>query len=188
MTRVIVFLMMLTYLLPSDGSAQAAPSLGDRARVRQVDGTVLTGTLTAMSPETIRLSIDSASRPAEVPVARIELLETSLGQRRNYSKYMGLTVAASAIAGIIISFAADPCKKGSSFCVGPQSRDELVLLGLAGGAIIGLPVGSVVGTVVREERWKALPLPAPFASGLTIRPVIGRGVGFAISVTCHTPE
>ena len=54
--------------------------------------------------------------------------------------------------------------------------------------IIGLLVGAVVVTVVRKERWKALPLPAPYASGLTIRPVIGRGVGFAISVTCHTPE
>ncbi len=39
-----------------------------------------------------------------------------------------------------------------------------------------------MGTVIREERWNAASLPAPAASRLTIRPVIGSGVGFGGSV------
>ena len=36
MTRAIVFLMTLMFVLPSDGSSQAVPSPGDRIRIRQV--------------------------------------------------------------------------------------------------------------------------------------------------------
>ena len=39
-----------------------------------------------------------------------------------------------------------------------------------------------MGTVIREERWNPASLPAPAASRLTIRPVIGSGVGFGGSV------
>ena len=87
MTKTIVFLMTLMFVLPFDGSAQAVPSPGDRIRIKQVDGTVLTGTIATFSAETIQLSVDSSR--VEVPVARIEVLETSLGQRHNYPKYIG---------------------------------------------------------------------------------------------------
>ena len=56
----IVFLMTLMLVLPSDGSSQAAPSPGDRIRIRQVDGTTLTGTLSTRSAETIQLSVGAA--------------------------------------------------------------------------------------------------------------------------------
>ena len=77
----IVFLMTLMFVLPSDGSSQAVPSPGDRIRLRQLDGTVLTGTLATFSAETIHLSVDSSR--VEVPVAQIEALEISRGQRSN---------------------------------------------------------------------------------------------------------
>ena len=184
MTRTIVFLTMLMSVLPSDGSAQAVPSPGDRIRIRQVDGTVLSGTLTTLSPETIQLSVGSDDRMAEVPVAQIEVLETSLGQRRNYPKYIGITVAATSFVGAVIAvIAGEPCSAASGFCVGPETAGELILLGLAGGAIIGLPLGAVVGSVKRQERWNPVPLPPRAESGLiTIRPVIGSGVGFAGSI------
>ena len=51
MTRTIVILMTLMSVLPSDGSSQAVPSLGHRIRIKQVDGTVLTGRLATLSPE-----------------------------------------------------------------------------------------------------------------------------------------
>ncbi len=180
MTRVIVILITLMFVLPSDGSSQDMPSRGDRIRIRQMDGTVLTGTLAALSPETIQLSVGSDD-VAEVPVARIEVLETSLGQRSNYPKYIGITVAVTSIVGAIIGASWEPCS-GSGFCIGPDSRGGGIALGAAGGAIIGLPLGWIVGSMIREERWNPVALPAPAASGLTIRPVIGSGVGFAASV------
>ena len=182
MTRTIVFLMTLMSVLALDGSAQAVPSPGDRIRIKQMDGTVLTGTLTTLSPETIQLSVGSDDRTAEIPVARIEALEISLGQRRNYPKYIGLTVAATSIAGAIIGAIAydnEPC---SFLCIGPQTRGEYVGLGFVAGAIIGLPLGAMIGYEVREERWNPASLPAPAESRLTIHPLIGSGVGFAGSV------
>jgi hypothetical protein len=174
--------LLLGLVLPFDGSAQAVPSPGDRIRIKQVDGTVLTGTLATFSPETIQLSIGSDD-VAEVPVARITVLETSLGRQRNFGKYFGLTLAAASVAGAIIGAIAyvdtGPC---SWLCIGPQTRGEYIAWGLVGGAIIGLPLGAIIGSQVREERWNRVALPAPTAPRLTIRPVIGGRVGFAGSV------
>ena len=70
----------------------------------------------------------------------------------------------------------------SFLCIGPQTRGESMAWGLGIGAIIGLPLGVIIGSEVREERWNRVALPAPTAPRLTIRPVIGSGVGFAASV------
>ena len=179
MTRTIVFLMTLVFVFPSDGSSQAVPSPGDRIRIRQVDGTVLTGTLVLpLSPETIQLWIGSDERMAEVPVARIEVLETSTGPQRRFHKYFGLTVAATSILGATIGFIAyDPSCTFLCF-----TRSQHVGIGFVGGVLIGLPLGAIIGSVVREERWNPVSLPAPVASGLSIRPVIGSRVGFAGSI------
>ena len=179
MARVMVFLVTLMFVLPSDGSSQAVPSPGDRIRISQMDGTVLTGTLAAWSADTIQLSVDSSR--VEVPVARIAVLETSLGQQHNYPQYFGLTVAATSIVGATIGFIASVDSEPHPF-VGPDTRIEYIVLGFAGGALVGLPLGAIIGSVVREERWNPVSLPAPAASRLTIRPVIGSGVGFAASL------
>jgi len=177
-----VLLMTLVVVLPSDGSAQAVPSPGDRIRIKQVDGTVLTGTITTLSPETIQLSVGPDDRTAEIPVARIEVLETSLGQRRNYPKYIGITVAVTSIVGATIGGFWEPCG-GTGFCIGPETRSEGILLGFGIGALVGLPLGVIIGSLaVTEERWNPASLPAPAESRLTIHPLIGSGVGFAGSV------
>ena len=188
MTRTIVFLMTLMFVLPSDGPAQA-PSPGDRIRIRQVDGTLLTGTLSTRSAETIQVSVGATGPMVEVPVEGIEALEISLGRQRRFLKYFGLTLAATSIAGAIIGAIAyedtGPC---SFLCIGPQTRGESMAWGLGIGAIVGLPLGAIIGYDVREERWNPASLPAPAASGLTIRPVIGSGVGFAASVRVVSPN
>ncbi len=178
MTRTIVFLMTLMFVLPSDGPAQA-PSPGDRIRIRQMDGTLLTGTFSTRSAETIQLSVGAAGPMVEVPVEGIEILEISLGRQRRSGKYFGLTVAAASIVGATIGFIA---YEPGSFGYGPETRSQYTLLGLGIGALVGLPLGALMGTVIREERWNPASLPAPAASRLTIRPVIGSGVGFGGSV------
>ena len=182
MPRVMAILMTLMFVLPSDGSSQAVPSPGDRIRIKQVDGTVLTGTLAALSPETIQLSVGSDDRMVEVPVEGIEALEISLGRQHNYPKYFSLTLAAASIVGAMIGFIAYEDSEPCSFLCIPDTRTQYIALGFAGGALVGLLLGELIGSAVREERWNPLALPAPAASGLTIRPVIGSGVGFAASV------
>ncbi len=179
MTRTVVFLVTLMFVLPSDGPAQA-PSPGDRIRIRQVDGTILTGTFSTRSAETIQLSVGAAGPMVEVPIEGIEALEISLGQRSNYPKYIGLTVAASSIVGATIGFIAYEDQPCSPFCVGP--RAEFIGWGFVVGVSVGLPLGAIIGYVVTEERWNPASLPAPAASRLTIRPVIGSGVGFTGSI------
>ena len=95
MTRATVCVMALVSVFPSDGSAQAVPSPGDRIRIKQMNGTVLTGTLATLSPETIQLSVGSEGPMVGVPVEGIAVLETGLGRQRRFDKYFGLTVAAT---------------------------------------------------------------------------------------------
>jgi hypothetical protein len=182
MPRAMVFLMTLMFVLPSDGSAQAAPSPGDRIRIRQVDGPVLTGTFATASAETIQLSLDSEGPTVEVPVEGIEALEISLGRQRRFGKYIGLTVAATSLVGATIGLMAYDDRPCSFLCFGPNTRGEYMGLGFAYGVLIGLPLGALIGSVVREERWSPVSLPAPAASRLSIRPVIGSQVGFAGSI------
>ncbi len=176
MPRVMVILMTLMFVLPSDGSAQAVPSPGDRIRIKQVDGTVLVGALAAWSEETIQLSVDSSR--VEVPVARIEVLETSLG-RDVSPKILGISMAAASVVGATIgAIAWKPC---TFLCFSPfesEHRSTAVLAGFGLGALGGL----LVGLFIRPERWNPVSLPAPAASRLTIRPAIGSGVGFAGSI------
>ena len=67
----------------------------------------------------------------------------------------------------------------TSFCF---TRGQEVGIGFLKGISIGLLPGAIIGSVVREERWNPVSLPAPVASGLSIRPVIGSRVGFAGSI------
>ena len=120
----------------------------------------------------------------EVPVEGIAVLETSLGRHRRFVKYLGLTVAATSIVGATIGGIAyedsGPC---SFLCIGPDTRGGWMAWGFGIGALVGLPVGAIIGSVVREERWNPLALPTLGESRLTIRPVIGNGVGFAGSIS-----
>ena len=183
MTRMMVFLTTLMFSLPCAGSGQVAPSPGDRIRIRQVGGAVLTGTLTTLSPETIQLSVGSGDRMVEVPVARIEVLQISLGRQRRFLKYFGLTVAAGLVLGATSGgIFWEPC---SFLCFTPfqtETRGTAIRNGFGIGALVGLPLGAIIGSNVREERWDPVSLPAPAESRLTIRPVMGSGVGFAGSV------
>ncbi len=177
MTRMMAFLTTLMFSLPSDGSGQVAPSPGDRIRIRWVDGTVLTGTFSTRSEETIQVSDGAAGPTVEVSVEGIEALEISLGRQRRFLKNFGLTVAAASILGGTLGLIAYEIDDGEL-----GSRGEYIGGGAAFAAYFGLPLWALIGYLVKEERWNPASLPAPAESRLTIRPVIGSGVGFAASI------
>ena len=164
MPRVMVFLMTLMSVLPSDGSSQALPSPGDRIRIRQVDGTVLTGTLAAWSEETVQLSGESVDRRMEVPVSAIEALETSLGRSHRFGTYYGISVAASSILGGLVGLS-----RSGNASIG---RGENAAGGLLLGYLVGIPLGAVIGSLVTGERWSPVAIPGSAQSGPTVRPVI----------------
>ena len=169
-----IVLMTLMFVLPSDGSSQAVPSPGDRIRIKQMDGTLLTGTLDTWSEETIQLSVGSAVQ--RIRVERIDVLETSLGQRHRFRKYIAPSMLGGAVVGAV--YFGITATGGSGF----NATDVGIGAGFIIGGLIGLPVGFILGSVFTEERWNPVALPAPAAPRLRIRPVIGRGVGFAGSI------
>jgi hypothetical protein len=164
--------MALIAVLSSDGSAQAPPSPGDRIRIRQVDGTVFTGTLDLWSTESVQLSGESVGRRWEVPVSAIETLEMSLGRQRSFGKYYGLTLAASTIVGGIIGLT----KSSSS---DPYYRGRSAAGGAFVGYLVGIPLGAFLGSRVTKERWSPVATQGFAPSGPTIRPVTDGDVGLA---------
>ncbi len=170
MTRATAYLVALIAILPPTGAAQAPPSPGDRIRIRQVDGTVHTGTLDTWSTDTVQLFGESTDRRWEVPVSAIESLEMSLGRSRSFGKYYGLTLAASTIVGGLIgltkSSSSDPFHLGRSAGGGAFV-----------GYLVGIPLGAFVGSRITNERWSPVAIPGLAQSGPTIRPVTGSEVG-----------
>ncbi len=178
MTRTIAFSIALMFVLPSGGLAQAVPSPGDRIRIKQVDGTVLTGTLATLSTEAVQLSVGTDR--ADVPVERIDVLETSLGLHRNVGKYIGWTVGIGAIVGAAYGGINWEASNSSSSFSGLNTVGMNIVAGFFAGALIGLPVGVIIGLGSDyEEQWNRVPIPRP---RLTIRPVIGSRLGFGASV------
>ena len=164
--------MALIVALPSDGSAQAPLSPGDRIRITQVEGADLRGTLATFSRERIELSVDAAGPVVAVPFSAIESLEMSLGRQRRFGKYYGLTVAASTIVGGIVGLV-------RPFPSVVSRRVYNTVSGLVVGYMVGVPLGLFVGSRVTEERWNPVGISGSAQSGPTIRRVIGSEVGLA---------
>ena len=174
----IVLLMTLMFLLPSNGSAQAVPSPGDRIRIKQVDGTVLTGTLATLSAETIHLSVDSSrvEGTIAIPRSQITTLERQEGTRskRNLVGAVGL-LAGGAIA--VDTRDTNDCELGARGILSCMGRVVgRVALGMAAGAV----VGALVGSAIRTENWVIVPLieVAPTIQG-TSASEFGFGLRFA---------
>ena len=179
MPRVMVFLVTLMSVLPSDGSAQAVPSPGDRIRIKQVDGTVLTGTLSTLSAETIQLSVDSSRVEGTIAISRSEIatLERQEGTRSK-SNVVGPVVGFLAGGAIAVATLPDRDCPGYDYgCVQAAVARSVgyVALGIVAGAV----VGALIGSAFRTENWVIVPLieVAPTRQG-TSASVFGFGLRF----------
>ena len=167
MTRTIVFLMTLMVLLPSGGSSQDIPSPGDRIRITQVDGTILTGTLAGVSDEVIQLSVDS-SRVVDrttFPRSGIATLERQEGtsDKRNLGGVVGL-LAGGAIAWATLGDHEDRCDQQflstrQFVCLGAADINNITddVLRVFLGVAIGGVVGALIGSAIRTENWVIVP-------------------------------
>ena len=186
MTRTMVLLMTLVVVLPLDGSAQAVPSPGDRIRIEQVDGTVLTGTLATVTTEAIRLSVDSSRVEDGITIRRSQIatLERQEGtrSRSGAGSVIGL-LAGGVIAVATLKESPDDCELGFPGVVGCASEDFEQLLGDVGRVALGVVAGAVggylIGSAFRTENWVVVPLieVAPTRQG-TSASVFGFGLRF----------
>jgi hypothetical protein len=185
MMRACGILTLVITACPLPASAQTGPEpgpeQGDRVRIVQLDGSVVTGTLDRHVSGEVGVLIDSTGEAWVIPEEEIESLERSLGPQRRFGKYLGLTVAASSLTlGTIAAVTWEPCE--GWFCFGPESSGEAFILGAAGGVILGLPLGAIIGAIVKEERWESVSPRGTRKVALTVRPVVGRQIGFSASL------
>lgn len=179
MRNVLVAAIAMALTTPTLGNAQARPTVGDRVRVQQADGRMVVGTVERISPEEIVLGGSTLSLDG------IESIERSLGERRRFGRNLAITMGVAAGAGGLISAISwSPCREtGFLACMlHPESRSDAFAWGFAGGGIVGLPLGIIIGLAEKSERWE--PVTRPFFGPVALRLVTGggRGVGVRASL------
>ena len=177
-------IVLFSMFLPAYGSAQPTPSEGERVRIHQVNGTVVTGTVQAVSPQAVRLLGTTGGAEWEIAQDQIRQIERSLGLHRKFWRNFGITVAVSAVGfGALAAVSWSPCTPTEFFGCGmhESSRGEAFQVGLVGGAIIGVPIGLIVGLAVKKERWEPLSLSGQGQDRFSIRPILGRELGLSAS-------
>jgi hypothetical protein len=181
----IIVLVILAMGSPAYALGQAVPSQGDRVRISRVDGTVETGIFQSASAQGVQLRpVLGSTRPA-ISLEEIELMERDLGRHSRFWRNFGITVGAS-IVGIAMLAATtwEPCVSTQPFgcLLAPQSRSEAVGMGALAGLVIGLPIGTLVGSAVKYERWEPLSLSGSGQAAFSIQPIVGRRFGLSASL------
>lgn len=187
MRMMTVLLIAIAVFAPRNALAQVV--VGDRLRMEMVDGAALEGVVSSLSTESIFVREQGTGPELEILHTEIRSLERSLGRQRQFGKNFGVTVGISAGAlGLLSAAAWEPCT-GDFFNCGltPEHRAGAFAWGLAGGTLVGLPLGVVIGLARKSEQWE--PLSIPGTEGATIRlvPVVGAGFGIAGAISFGGP-
>ena len=143
MTKAMVFLVTLMFLLPSHGSAQAGPNPRDRTGIR-IQPSVDSGWRAYRPPSA---GWRRVSDGAGVPIQGIEALETMLGGPMS-GKHFAMTVAATTIVGGTIG--GITWERCTFLCISPfetETRGKAIFNGSAIGAVVGA-LGGLIYSVV----------------------------------------
>ncbi|MSR19672.1 MAG: hypothetical protein EXR91_01645 [Gemmatimonadetes bacterium] len=176
--KALMIVALVAATLPIAAGAQSVATAGDRIRIRQTDGSSVVGTVVEASDSQMRL----LGPGGEFVVARDEIrtLERSRGEGRAFAKNFFVTTGAGALVfGFLSAATFEQC---SGFCIGPTSTGEAFTWGVVGGGILSMPIGVIVGLVVKGERWDRLFLPRPANVALSFAPVRGGGFAFRASI------
>jgi hypothetical protein len=139
---------------PELGIAQYPVPEGARIRVRQQPNLVWVGTLHALSADTV-IFTDAQGQRYSLARQNIEL-ERSIGRMQSFWKNFGLTVGGAAVAGGLVSAISwTECNDSGPFgcLLEPGSRGEAFGWGVIAGGLVGVPVGVLLGAVIKPERW-----------------------------------
>jgi hypothetical protein len=184
MKKLLVTAIALALLGPAYIAAQDGPSIGDRVRLQQVDGTVLVGTVEGISMD--ELVLGSATTDSRtLSLGGIESIERSLGEQRRFGRNLAISMGIAAGAGGLLSAVSwSPCREtGFMACfLHPESRGQAFTWGFVAGGVIGLPVGVIVGLAAKGERWQPIARPAVGRVALGLVTGGGRGVGVRASI------
>lgn len=176
--KALMLVALMAATLPIATGAQSVATAGDRIRFRQADGSSVVGTVVEASDSRMRLL--GPGGEFVVAADEIRTLERSRGEGRDFAKNFFVTTGAGALVfGILSAATFEPC---SGFCIGPTSTGEAFAWGVLGGGILSMPIGVIVGLVVRGEQWERLSLPRPANVALSFGHVSGNGFAFRGSI------
>ncbi len=149
---VLVFAVLLA---PGLATAQGPLAEGARIRIKQPPKVVWVGTLHALSTDSVAF-VDAYGKRFSLARHNIEI-ERSIGRTRNFWKHFGLTIGGGAVVGGLLSAITwTECRDTgflSCFLV-PESRAEAFGYGFLAGGVVGVPVGVLLGSLVKVERWE----------------------------------
>ncbi len=154
MPRATVFLITLMFALPSEGSAQAAPTressvnaleVGQRVRVRAADALSIEGVFLGLEGQDMLLRTTPAEQARRVPVDRLEALWV---RKRATGKGAEIGAFVGGVLGVVFGVLLSEVICNNEDCEG----DTLgAALGLgAFGAIHGAVLGALIGSLVRS--------------------------------------
>lgn len=141
----------------SAGGAQQRYDLEPGTRVRLVGPGVSGGEqvvrIVAAGGDTVAFRSERESVTRTLPIADIQAVDVSMGERRQVMRGAGLGLALGAGIGIVLGYATyEPC---DGWCIlGPSSRSESAAFGGIGGGVLGLLVGTTIGVFNKTEKWQ----------------------------------
>jgi len=134
--------------------AQVVPDEGSPIRVFPAEGGRWEGRYVDRSHT--HLLAEGPQGPSQWAFEDIREIQVGVGPHRPVVPTMFATSGILAAGfGLLGALAEPECE---SWCIGPQTRGEGFIWGAIGGAILGLPVGFVIGLIPRE-RWMEGALP-----------------------------
>ena len=149
---------------------------GARVRVTLPNDEPRAGVVVTRSADTLVVRWDALAQTAAIPLGQITNLELSTGRHRPMAKAAGWGAAIGAGAGAILGAATySPCD-GFDCIVTPGSRSEATAYGAAGGGVLGLLIGGLVGLKSHEE-WERVSFTPRIASSRSV------GTGLLVSLT-----
>jgi hypothetical protein len=164
------------FMVPQVISAQTVTP-GTRVRVTHPGEGTRTGTVVALTADTLEVRLAGHSEASHLPLAQVTRLDVSQGKQRRLARFAGVGFLAGGAVGALTGALAESDCEGELFCAGPAGGALIggVFLGSVGG-IIGLIAG-----VVPSERWQRVPLQARRISLVTPSGSHGRGVGVRLA-------
>jgi len=184
----IIFGLLFAHLIQSTAWAQVNNiNVGDRVKIYApvAQTKTLFGTVNNItSAEIFLLSNDGYFI---IPLNSIRRIHVSTGKKRNTGKGALIGLSGGAFLGGMISLVTyEECDDSEPFgCVLDFSKGESFALGAAAVGLSGLVLGTVVGAIIKTDRWHRLPIEVlldsqPVTSQqLPFRPIVN--VKFSIS-------
>jgi hypothetical protein len=173
MRRQVAVALATLLVLPTLAGGQT-PIAGDRVRFTHPGEGTRTGTLVAITPDTLEVLIAGRTGAARLPLDQVTRLDVSRGKGRHLKRAaVGLFVGAG--VGALGGYASgtNDCSTQELICI---DRGGSALLGGAALGVLG-GIGGLIAGVVPTEKWERVSLERRRLSFVAPATGHGRGVG-----------